>query len=351
MVLAAAACRSPFPSSSSASSARIIDVYAASPTSSDAHLLLGGGDWWTSAPTFAQRPLNAATMSSSIQYQVIRRYGNVGTAETWKVTYTQFASSSAATTVISNIQNNAGNGVSGPSLGDKALYYGQQLTQTDGTAQGGAPFETLTIIRLGAFVVESTWDRKDGFPTVEQLGKIGKRIVSRLKDAVSGKIRGTLISSGDLASLPPPNAAMTLLGAVRLPVEAVPLMLNAAAPTAVQSLFRDLSVNDFVYGDYALDEDTHMEVQAAAFKFSTRADATSVFDTFRAGDTPDANGLVKSYNDATGPGQYDIEFMSGSYMGLMICRSTSEESNEAASRACETPIEVVSAAWAATLKG
>lgn len=290
-------------------------------------------------------------MSSSIQYQVIRRYGNVGTAETLKLTYTEFASTSAATTVITNIQNNAGSGVSGPNVGDKALYYGQQLTQTGGTAQGGAPFETLTIIRVGAFVVESTWDRKDGFPSVSQLGKVASNLVSRLRDAVAGRTHGTVISASDLATLPPPNAAMTLLGAVRLPVEAVPLMINAAAPTAVQSLFTDLSVNDFVYGDYALDEDTHMEIQAATFKFSSSADANKVFDTFRSGDTPDANGLVKSYNDSTGPGQYDVVFVSGSYMGLMICRSTSEESNEAASRACETPIEVVSAAWAATLKG
>jgi hypothetical protein len=352
MALIAAACRSPFPSSSSSgSSARIVDIYAASPTSSDAHSLLGGGDWWTSGPTFAQRPLNVASMSSSIHYQVIRRYGNVGTAETWRLTYTEFASTSAATTVITNIQTNAGSGVSGPNVGDKALYYGQQLSQTGGTAQGGAPFETLTIIRVGLFVVESTWDRKDGFPSVSQLGKIASNLVSRLRDAVSGRTHGTIISTNDLATLPPPNAAMTLLGAVRLPVEAVPLMINAAAPTAVQSLFTGLSVNDFVYGDYALDEDTHMEVQAAAFKFSSSADASRVFDTFRSGDTPDANGLVKSYNDSTGPGQYDVVFVSGSYMGLMICRSTSEESNEAASRACETPIEVVSAAWAATLKG
>ena len=351
MVVALAACRNPLPgSSSSSASTRIIDVYAASPSSSDAHAMLGGGQWWTSAPTFAQRPLNAATMSSSIQYQVIRRYGNVGTAESWKVVYTQFASSSAANTVITSIQNNAGAGVSGPKVGDQALYYGQQLTQTSGTAQGGAPYETLTIIKSGAFLIESTWDRKDGFPSVDQLASIGRTLASRLSGAMSGKIKGEIISANDLALLPPPNAAMTLLGAVRLPIEAVPLMLNAAAPTEVHSLFTDLAVKDFVYGDYALDEDTHMEVQAAIFKFSNPADATSVFDTFSGGTTPDANGLVKSYNDSTGPGQYDIEFQQGSYMGLMICRSTAEDSNEAASRACETPIEVVSAAWAGTLK-
>jgi hypothetical protein len=350
MVVAMAACRNPLPGSSSGSTARIIDVYAASPTSADAHTLLGGGNWWTDAPTFAQRPLNAATMSSQVQYQMIRRYGNIGTAEMWKVVYTEFASSSAASAVMTNIQNNAGPGVSGPKVGDAALYYGQQLTQTSGTSQGGAPYETLTIVRSGPFLIESTWDRKDSFPSVSQLGSIARALESRLKDAMSGKIRGEIISADDLGLLPPPNGVMTLLGAVRLPIEAVPLMLNAPAPTAVQSMFTDLSVNDFVFGDYALDEDTHMEVQAATFKFSNPADASSVFDTFRGGDTPDANGLVKSYNDSTGPGQYDVAFLQGSYMGLMICRSTAEASNEAASRACETPIEVVSAAWAGTLK-
>ena len=351
VVLAAAACRSPFPGSTGGSSAKIIDVYTASPTASDARSLLGGDNWWTSAPTFAQRPLNAASMSSNIHYQVIRRYSNVGTAEAWKVVYTEFASTTAATTILANVQNNLGSGVSGPNAGDKALYYGQQMTQTGGTNQGAAPFETLTIIRVGAFVIESTWDRGAGFPTVSQLGKIAGRLASRLQDAVAGRIRGTIIPASDIAILPPPNASMTLLGAVRLPIQAVPLMLNAPAPTEVEKMFTSLSVKDFVFGDYALDEDTHMEVQTATFKFSSESDATSVFDTFKGTDSPDANGLVKSYNDSTGPGQYDIVFVSGSYVGLMICRSTQEDSNEAASRACETPIEVVSAAWAGTLKG
>ena len=185
VVLVAAACCSPFPGSGSGSSARIIDVYTASPTTSDAHSLLGGDNWWTSAPTFAQRPLNAASMSSSIHYQVIRRYSHVGTAESWKVVYTEFASTTAATTILDNVQNNLGSGVSGPNVGDKSLYYGQQMTQTGATNQGAAPFETLTIIRVGAFVIESTWDRQEGFPTISQLGKIAGRLASRLKDAGS----------------------------------------------------------------------------------------------------------------------------------------------------------------------
>ncbi len=350
IALAAGACRSPFPSSTSGGAAKIIDVFAASPSPAEATSMLGGGEWWTSAPTFAQRPLDAASMSSSIQYQVIRRYANIGTAETWKVVYSQFQSTSAATTVMSNISNNAGSGVSGPNVGDQTLYYGQQLSQA-GSVQNGAPFETFMVIRSGAFVIESTWDRKDNFPNVSTLSKIGSKLVSRLKDVLAGKLHGTPITSADVSSLPPPNDSMTLLGAVRLPVQAVPLMINATAPTVVEKMFADLGVNDFVFGDYALNTDTHMEVQTATFNFSSASDASNVFDTFRGTVTPDANGLAKSYNDSTGPGQYDVEFMSGNFMGLMICRSTAEDSNEAASRACETPIETVSAAWVATLKG
>ena len=290
-------------------------------------------------------------MNSTVQYQVIRRYANIGTAETWRVVYTSFDSSSSATTVMTNIQNNAGNGVSGANAGDKALYYGQELTPASGSAQGGAPFETLTVIRVGAFVVESTWDRKDGFPRIAQLSAVAQKLVSRLRDAIAGKIHAAPISVNELGTLPPLNGAITLLGTAKLPIEAVPLMVNAAAPTEVVSLFKGLGVNDFVFGDYVLDEDTHMEVQTAVLNFNSSSDANSMFDAFRGSVAPDANGLAISYNSATGPGQYDVEFVSGNRMGLMICRSTAEESNEAASRACEGPIEAVSAAWRVTLNG
>lgn len=351
LVLAATACRSPLPSSSSGSTTRIIDVYAASPTASDAKSWLGGGEWWVGAPTFAQRPLDGARTSAAIKYRVVRRYANVGTAETWRVVYTAFTATSDATATMTSIQNSAGSGASGPSVGDKALYYGQQLSPVPGTNQGGAPYQTLTVIRSGAYVIESTWNRMDRFPSVSDLGKIGSHIVSRLREAVAGKLRGTPLSSDEQSALPPPNSSITQLGGVRLPVQAVGLMLNAAAPTEVAKLFTDANVTDFVFGDYVLNGDTHMEVQAAMFNFTTSSDASRIFDTFRGSVTPDANGLAKSYNDTTGPGQYDIEFVSGTRMGLMICRSTAEGSGEAASRACETPIQIVTAAWAASARG
>ena len=97
-------------------------------------------------------------------------------------------------------------------------------------------------------------------------------------------------------------------------------MVNATAPIELTKLFTDVQVNDFLYGDYALDEDTHMEVQAALFTFTTTSDASGIFDTVRGSDTPDANGLIKDYNDVTGPGQYEFYFQSGTRLGVMICR-------------------------------
>lgn len=349
-VVCAGACRNVLPGGSSASTLRPLDMYAASPAEAEVPSLLGAGSWWTSGPTFAAPPLNAASMDPAIQYQLIRRYANVGTAESWKVTYTQFDSSSSSSTLMTNLESSLGSGNSGPSVGDKVLYYGQQVTSKSDSTHTGAPFETITFVKVGSVVIESIWFRKDGFPTLSKLGAVAKQLVSRLKDAMAGKIKGALLTQEDAMSLPPPNSAITLLGYVKLPVEAVALMLNANAPTEVAKLFTDLNVKDFIYGDYALDQDTHMEVQAAVFNFSSASDANSVFAVFRGTDTPDANGLITSYNDLTGPGQYVISFVSGTRLALLICRSTAEDANEAASRACERPAVSVSAAWASTLK-
>ena len=146
--------------------------------------------------------------------------------------------------------------------------------------------------------------------------------------------------------LPPPNAFITLLGAVKLPIEAMPLMINFTAPTELVQLFKSQSVGDFVFGDYALDSDTHMEVQAAVFTLPSASAAEQIFDAFKGGGTVDANGVLKFYNDVTGPGQYDYYIVAGRHLALLICRSVAESTaNEAASRACETPLETVSTAW------
>src|SRR4029077_20714691 len=228
----------------------------------------------------------------------------------------------------------------GKSVGDKVLYYQEKLTS------GGAPYESLTLVRVGSLVIESTWLKNDGFPSSGQLGKIATKLVAGARDAIAGKVHGAPVSADDLATLPPPNAYITLLGAARLPIEAVPLMLNFSAPTELVTLFMTEQVSDFVFGDYVLDQDTHMEVQAAVFALTSATAAKELFDAFKGSSTVDANGVLKLYNDVTGPGQYDYFILSGRHVGLLICRSTAELSaNEAASRACETPLETVATAW------
>ena len=340
IVIAATACAKPF---QTPPPAKIMDVYAASPSSADAASLLGG-TWWTSAPTFSVRPLDEANVTSQIKYTVIRRYFNIGTAEIWLISYIQLDKSSSASTIMSNAENSFGSGIGGKSAGDKVLYYQQKLSSSSGSE--GAPYETETIIRVGSLVIESIWRKNDSFPSSDQLGKIASKLVSGAKSAVDGKVHSSPASSEDLALLPPPNAFITLLGAVTLPVEALPLMINFTVPTQMVELFKSQSVTDFVFGDYALNSDTHMEVQAAVFTLPSAKAAEQLFDSFKGSSTVDQNGVLKFFNDVTGPGQYDYYIVSGRHLGLLICRSVAElTANEAASRACETPLETVSTAW------
>ncbi|GEM_PF-2025279 len=344
--LAAIACAAVFASSCTTklfvtpSISTPLDLYAATPTQSEAKTLLGGGDWWTAAPTFDVLPLNLANASTTVRFAIVRNYENIGTSETWRLRYSQLDKASSATKAMSNIQTTDGTG-SGPAVGDQALYYGLQRSS------GAAPFEIISFIRVGSVIVSSVWARKDAFATSGQLKAMGTKLVKKLKDAIAGKVHGTPPPADDLAHLPPRGPDLTLLGAVKLPVEALALMLNATAPADTVAPFRDRQVSDFVYGDYALDIDTHMEVQAGLFTFGSATDASDLFTAIAGGAQPDANGILRAYDDTTGPGQYEYFLASGTHIGLLICRSTLE--NEAASRSCEKPLEAVGAAWSASL--
>lgn len=318
-----------------------LDLYAATPSQGDASSLLGGGQWWTAAPTFDMVPLNLATASSTVKFSIVRRYQNIGTSETWRLRYSQLDKAASATKVMTDIQSSNGAGSGGSGVGDQSLNYGLQQSS------GAAPYEVISLIRVGSILVESTWNRKDGFPTSKQLSAMGRKLVSKIRDAIAGKVHGTAPPTQDLAHLPPVGPDITLLGSVKLPVEALPLMLNSAAPVDTVTPFKDRQVTDFVYGDYALDKDTHMEVQAGLFSFSTATDATDLFTAIAGGTQPDANGILRTYDDTSGPGQYEYFFASGTYIGMLICRSTSDL--EAASRSCEKPLESVGAAWSASL--
>ena len=102
-----------------------------------------------------------------------------------------------------------------------------------------------------------------------------------------------------------------------------------------------------MFGDYALDRDTHMEVRAGLFTFATMQAATDWLNVLRGTAAPDPSGIATFYDD--GSGQYFSLFKAGMRGGLLVCRSTSDA--EAASRACEQPLGRVAPAWLVSLGG
>ncbi len=325
-----------------------MDLFAASPTAADAKSLLGAGTWFTGAPTFQVKPLDDSNFPSSAQYELIRRYANVGTAELWRIRYIQYDSSSSATATMTANQDSLGTGSTGKKVGDQVLYVTRKLSST---ALGGAPYESLTLIRVGSVLIESIWLKNDAFPSLDQQGKVASKLATGVTNVFAGKVHGTHLSANQLAMLPPPNSYITLLGAVQLPVETLGLILYLTAPAALATSLGTQGLTDFVFGDYVLDSDTRMEVIAAALTFPSASAANTVFDAFKGTDSLDANGVLKFFNDA-GQGQYEYFILSGSHIGLLICRSTAElDKHEAASRACETPLENVAVAWPISFSG
>ncbi|OLE97605.1 MAG: hypothetical protein AUG75_06285 [Cyanobacteria bacterium 13_1_20CM_4_61_6] len=109
-------------------------------------------------------------------------------------------------------------------------------------------------------------------------------------------------------------------------------------------------INEFVFGDYVLDNDTHMEVLASVLAFPTASAASEVFNAFKGSSALAANGVLAFYDDVLG--QYEYFILSGTRVGLLVCKSTAElEARESASRACEKPLETVAGAWPAAFSG
>lgn len=337
VALVAAACAR---SSSSGGNATPIDLLAAEPTQSDVQSLLGDSNWWPGPPSFGVRPLDSASMPFQERFHVVQRFSHIGTAETLDVEFKLWDSTSTATTQMSNFQSAFGTSASGPKVGDQVLYYGSQTSTA-------APFETATFVRVGEIVTTISLSRKDAFPGVSQLGKIATKVVSRLKDVLAGKVHSSPLPSTDRSLLPPPGPDMTLLGSTTLPVEAVVVMLGFASPETLAGILHSDGVGTMVFGDYALDNDTHMEVRAGVLDFTTPQDADAWANTLRGSATADANGLSTFYDDASG--QYFSVFSVGTKGAMLVCRSTSNV--EAASRSCEAPLSRVGPAWELSLQG
>src|SRR5260370_7568555 len=194
---------------------------------------------------------------------------------------------------MTSIQSAFGTSASGAKVGDQALYYGSKTS-------GAAPFGTVTFVRVGQVVTTITMALKDAFPTVAHLGRIAGKVNSRLKDVLSGKVHASPLPATDELLLPPKGPDLTLLGSAVLPIEAVVVMLGFESPEALARILHTSGVDSIVFGDYALDVDTHMEVRAGVFDFTIANDAVTWVDELRGTHQLDQNRTPTFSNQRSG---------------------------------------------------
>jgi len=320
------------------------DLYAAGPTVGDVRTLLGDQNWWQGPPSFEVRPLDAASIADTEKFSVAQRFIRLGTAEEFLVRYTMYDKVTSATNVMSALKDAYGASTPLQKVGDDTLYL-------SGSGAGGAPYISRTVVRLGQVMVHITWSRKDGPPTVQQLQKIAAKVIEGLKKVVDGKVK-VKPPKADPKLLPNPGLDITYLGSAQQPIEAWVVMTHSALPGTLVDALHQLGINEFAYGDYALNNDTHMEVRTALFTFPSPAAATQWVTVFGPG-KPDANGIDWAYipvaGSVEGAGEYHYYLASGSHGAMMVCAPTID--GEAASRACEAPMERVAIAWGLALTG
>ncbi len=320
------------------------DIYAAGPNVSDVRGLFGGdANWWQGPPSFQVRPLDAATVSFTERFSVTQTFIHLGTAEQMVVRYTVYDKTSSATTQMTDLQIAFGLSPSTPKVGDQVLYYGLG-------GSGAAPYITRTFVRVSQIVVQVIWSRKDGVPTVTQLGKNATKFVDGLKKVLAGKVSASP-QAVNQKYLPTPGLDITYLGSAQLPIEAWLVMDGLALPEAALTVLHGEGTSNFVFGDYVLNNDTHMEVRTALLPFPSATAATDWASTFAPG-TPDQAGVASAYIPVGGTpaaGEYHYFFTAGAYGGMLICKPSLD--GEAATRECEAPLERTAIAWKLTLGG
>lgn len=323
-------------------------TYAAVPTQADVRKLMGDNNWYAGPPSFDVPPLNSDSRPANQRYGIRIAYIHIGTAEELLALYTVYDSPASALSVMTGYQTTYGQTVTTPKVGDQVLYYGFR-------GSGAAPHIGRVYVRVAQVVVEVGWANKDAPAMVDQLAKIARAFVTRLQPP-SSKAKATpsaAASASPLAAkeLPPPGLDVTLLGSAHLPIETLTVMTGSALPDTISSLLRQSGVDTFAYGDYALNNDTHMEVQTALLTFGNSVDAMSWAKDFGPG-TADADGIYWQYIPESGSpaaGEYHYVFASGTFGIYIICKSSAP--GEAASRECEEPTHRTAIAWQLALQG
>lgn len=309
-------------------------IYAAGPTVQDVRSALGSDTWWPVTPSFHIRPLDLPNMPESESFAITQHFVHVGSAEQLVVEYIVWTQTAYATLFFSFEQGNVTT-QSGPKAGDQTIYWGSH-TPTD-----TALYDSFALIRQGPDLIQIALSRGAGYEDTSTMGRLATKLDNRLKGALKGTVRPTPLPSTDASLLLPLGTAVTLAGAVRLPIQAGAELLGAASPQDVVDSFTKLGVNDFLFGDYALNADLNMEVRAIVFTFSNADDASSWIDLAIGKNNLDASGVAAGYSASVG--EYYAFILSGSHVGMLFCNSL--DVYQAASRACETPMADLIGAW------
>ncbi|TMF31670.1 MAG: hypothetical protein E6I29_04310 [Chloroflexi bacterium] len=266
--------------------------------------------WWDGPPTFDVKPLNSATRPDFERFAVVIRFA-------------------------------LGTSLSGPKAGDQVLYYNQNA------GGGAAPYISEALVRVGETVIVVVWARVDAYATTSSLGKVAATAATRLKSATSGKLHVSPAPSPEPALVAPQGPDLTLLGTARLPVEVVAQMLVYPAPMEMTDFFHHAGVSDFVYGDYAVNADTRMEILTAGFTFSSPTGSKDWITAFYGGSSGLSQGVYLNFESDTG--QYVGAFGNGTRGVLVVCRSSAP--GEQAGRSCESSLVRVIDGWRASLAG
>jgi hypothetical protein len=303
--------------------------------------VLGDSNWWPLPPSYRVPPLEFDRSPAFIKFDVEQGYLHVGTAEVATITYLVLPSTSLAALVMTGLLAGQATPVTSPRVGDQVLYLQAKAT-------GAAPFDATAYVRVGSTITGIDWFRRDAYSSPNQMSKVAVKAVARVKDVVAGKFHASPPPQIDASQLPPPGFEITLLGYARVPIESVVLELGySSAPEQIATILHSGGVNDALYGDYVLNADTHMEVRTLLMNFTDSLIASQWLDAIR-GTTPlDSNGVFSVYSPTRG--QYFFAFVAGSKSALLTCASVGP--TEAASRACEVPLQNGSAAWKLSLGG
>jgi len=316
--------------------AKPADVWSIVPTQAAVRSLMGDSNWYAGPPSFEVEPLDAGTTPVTVKFGISQSYEHLGTDEKLFARYTVFDKTSSATTAMTDFQTVYGQSIAtSPKVGDQVLYYAT-------FSGGGAPYLTRTFVRVGQVVVSVVWTKKDAQIKIEDLGKRAKLFADPIRNLSKAHAAPAKVDS---RFLPPPGLDITPLGAANLPLESFVVMYGAALPGSFLSTLQDVGASNFAYGDYALNLDTHMEVQTAVLRFPSASTAAS-FAGVIAPQPEDQSGIASGYINSGGTpaaGEYHYVFAAGSYGVLMICKPSID--GEAASRECEGPMERTAIAW------